>query len=88
MFTFALFGWNDSPIVEDDPLLQVMVEDALVEGGFLVAMVGSGEEAISLLKGPTSTYRALVTDINLQSTIDGWDFARVAREIDPAFPFI
>ena len=75
-------------IVEDDPLLQGMVEDALVEGGFAVATVGSGEEAITLLKAPTQTYRAVVTDINLRSTIDGWDIARVAREIDPAFPIV
>ena len=33
-------------------------------------------------------YRALVTDINLLGRIDGWEVAKRAREIDPAFPVI
>ncbi len=54
-------------IVEDDPLLQGLVEEALKEGGFETAIVGSGEEALTLLKGhnarigrsrPTSISRA------------------------------
>lgn len=75
-------------VVEDDHLIQGMVEDALAEGGFEVATVGSGEEAITLLKGKTTTYRALVTDINLRGSIDGWEIARIARELDPAFPIV
>jgi DNA-binding response OmpR family regulator len=75
-------------VVEDDHLIQGMVEDALAEGGFEVATVGSGEEAIKLLKGKTTTYRALVTDINLRGSIDGWEIARIARELDPAFPIV
>jgi hypothetical protein len=45
----------------------------------------SGEEAVTLLKGNKGKYRALVTDINLVGRIDGWEVARLAREIDPAF---
>lgn len=75
-------------IVEDDPLIQGMVEEALAEGGYEVATVGSGEEAATLLKGKRTAYRALVTDIHLKGKMDGWDAARVAREIDPAFPII
>jgi CheY-like chemotaxis protein len=29
-----------------------------------------------------------VTDIRLRGTMDGWEVARQAREIDPAFPII
>ena len=46
-----------------------------------------GEEAVTLLKGRTFNYRALVTDISLRGRIDGWA-ARQAREIDPVFPII
>jgi hypothetical protein len=45
----------------------------------------SGEEAVTLLKGNKGKYRALVTDINLVGRIDGWEVARLATEIDPAF---
>lgn len=75
-------------VVEDDHLIQSIVEEALTDGGFESAMVSSGEEAVTLLKGGKSNYRALVTDINLLGKIDGWEIAKQAREIDPAFPII
>jgi CheY-like chemotaxis protein len=53
-----------------------------------MTIVGSGEEAVTLLKGKDTPYRALVTDINLSGTIDGWEIARVAREVDPSFPIV
>ena len=52
-------------------------------------MASSGENAVELLDASEGKYRALVTDINLgRDGIDGWDVARHAREIDPAFPVI
>jgi CheY-like chemotaxis protein len=65
-----------------------MVEEALADGGFQTAIAGSGEEAVTLLKGNRSNYRALATDINLLGTMDGWEVARQAREIDPEFPIV
>jgi hypothetical protein len=41
---------------------------------------------VALLKGHKGKYRALVTDINLQGKMDGWEVAQHAREIDPEFP--
>lgn len=75
-------------VIEDDPPIQVIVEDALTDGGFEAAIAPSGEEAVTLLKGRKGKYRALVTDINLSGRIDGWEVAKQAREIDPAFPII
>jgi CheY-like chemotaxis protein len=75
-------------VVEDDQAVQGLIEDALTDGGFDVAMAASGEEAVTLLKGKTATYRALVTDINLLGRIDGWEIAKQAREIDAAFPIV
>jgi DNA-binding response OmpR family regulator len=75
-------------VVEDDPMIQGMVEEALTDGGFEPAIAGSGEEAVTLLKGNRSHYRALVTDISLLGRIDGWEVAKQAREIDPEFPIV
>jgi len=81
-------------VVEDDPLIQQLVEEALNEGGFEAAIVASGEEALTLLNGGAAisdsavVYRALVTDINLRGKLDGWHVARKAREIDHAFPVV
>ena len=66
-------------VVEDDPLLQGLVEEALKEGGFETAIVGSGEEAMTLLKGRNGQYRALATDINLRGKMCGWEVAQHAR---------
>ena len=58
------------------------------EGGFAVAIVRTGEEAVTLLKGRVAAYRALVIDIRLLGRFDGWEVARAAREVDPDFPVI
>jgi CheY-like chemotaxis protein len=75
-------------VIEDDPPIQVVVEDALIDGGFEPAIAPSGEEAVTLLKGGHTKYRALVTDINLRGRMDGWEVAKQAREIDPEFPIL
>ncbi len=76
-------------VVEDDPWMQRIVEAVLIGGGFEPTVASSGEEAVTLLKGNKSSYRALVTDIDLErGKMDGWEVARRAREIDPAFPII
>ena len=75
-------------VVEDDQLIQALIEDALTEGGFEPSIAASGEEAVTLLRGNRSHYRALVTDINLRGTMDGWEVAKQAREIDPSLPIV
>ena len=75
-------------VIEDDEAIQGIVEDALSEGGFETAIAASGEQAVTLLIGKKTDYRALVTDINLLGRLDGWEVARRAREIDPAFPVV
>ena len=76
-------------VVEDDHLIQIIVEDALEDGGFEIVIASSGEEALGLLDSADVKHRALVTDINLgRDKLDGWEVARRAREIDPAFPVV
>src|SRR5258705_6939089 len=75
-------------VVEDDPEIQALIDEALCDGGYEPALAASGEEAVTLLWGDRHRYRALVTDINLKGTMDGWEVARRIREIDPAFPII
>jgi CheY-like chemotaxis protein len=76
-------------VVEDDESVQSIVEEALTDGGFEPAIAASGEEAVTLLKGRLTKYRALVADINLgRDKMDGWEVAKHAREIDPEFPIV
>jgi DNA-binding response OmpR family regulator len=75
-------------VVEDDQDVQIIIEDALVEGGFDPAIAPSGEEAVMLLKGNKGRYRALVADIGLRGRMTGWEVATHARQIDPGFPVL
>jgi len=76
-------------VVEDDDLLQTLVEETLSEGGFQIVIAPSGEKALKLLDMASEKYRALVTDINLgHNKLTGWEVARHAREINPAFPVV
>jgi CheY-like chemotaxis protein len=70
-------------IVEDEYPLQGIVEDALTEGGFETDILSSGEEALTLFKGKTKNFKALVADVNLKGRMSGWEVARQIREIDP-----
>jgi DNA-binding response OmpR family regulator len=75
-------------VIEDDQQIRSIVEDALTDGGFEPALTASGEEAVTLLQGNKGKYRALVTDISLRGTMDGWEAARQARKTDPAFAIL
>jgi DNA-binding response OmpR family regulator len=69
-------------------LVQAVVAEALTEGGFEPAIADTGEEALNLLRADDRKYRALVTDFNLGDAVDGWEVAKQAREIEPAFPIV
>jgi DNA-binding response OmpR family regulator len=75
-------------VIEDDETIQNIVEEALAEGGFESAIAASGEESRYPIEGKKTPYRALVTDINLKGTMDGWEVGKHAREIDPEFPIV
>jgi CheY-like chemotaxis protein len=76
-------------VVEDDHLIQSVVEEALKEGGFEIVIASTAEHAAELLDSAQGKYRALVSDINLgRNGRDGWEVARRARQIDPAFPVV
>ncbi|RXT42994.1 response regulator [Bradyrhizobium betae] len=75
-------------VVEDDQLIRDMVADALSDGGFEAEVAVSGEDAVILLQGDQIKYRALITDINLFGTLDGWQVGHRARELNPDIPVI
>jgi DNA-binding response OmpR family regulator len=73
-------------VVEDDQIIQALVEASLTEAGFEPAIAASGAEAVTLLRGNRSHH--LVAAINLLGTMDGWEVAKQAREIDPTLPIV
>jgi len=76
-------------VVEDDPLIRLLVEDTLSDGGFQAEIAPSAERAMTLLDAPAAPYRALLTDIDLGSgKPTGWDVARHARTQFPTLPVV
>lgn len=75
-------------VVEAEPVIQEVVNEALTGAGFDAEITSSGEEAVTLIRGDKSRYRALVTDINLRGKLNGWEVARRAREVVPDLPVV
>ncbi len=74
-------------VVEDDPFIQMMVEQTLRDGGYSTSSAASGEEALAMLE-TNAEYGAVVTDISLGGATTGWDVARRARELIPDVPVL
>jgi CheY-like chemotaxis protein len=75
-------------VVEDEELIQDVIQESLVDAGFKPEASASGEKAIASLEASPNKYRALVTDINLEGKLTGWDVARRARELNHEMPVI
>ena len=67
-------------LVEDEVLTREMLVEALEQAGFSTRVSGDAQEAVVLFEGDGVEIRGLVTDINLDCGMDGWELARAARE--------
>ena len=75
-------------VVEDELAIQGFVEDVLSEAGFDAVSLSSGEQALTLLNGERNKFGALVADVKLNGTLDGWTVAKRARAIRPDLPVV
>ncbi len=73
---------------EDDPIVRMALLAALEDAGFEVCEVSDGDSAIEILRKETSSVAGLVTDINLGMGADGWEVARLGRELNPTLPVV
>jgi len=75
-------------VVEDDPLVSMVVTDTLEDAGYAVQIASNGRDAIRHLQGCVCSYDALLSDIRLGDGPDGWEVARTARALRPDLPII
>jgi DNA-binding response OmpR family regulator len=68
-------------LVEDEVLIAMMIEDAMLERGFKVYTATSAGEALQVLS--EAPVDVLFTDINIEGDMDGSALARRAREMHP-----
>jgi len=70
-------------VVEDEPAIQILMEDVLKDAGFAVRVATYGNEAITILDDESAQLVGLITDVRLGQGVIGWDVARHARERHP-----
>jgi DNA-binding response OmpR family regulator len=75
-------------LVEDEPLIQLDLKDALTEAGFEVVEVTDGGKALAELDADAERFQAVVTDIRLGAGPNGWEVGRHARELVPTMAVI
>ena len=75
-------------LVEDEPLVLLVAQDALEAGGYTVLSVQIASEALSLLDSRSAELSGLITDIRLPGGADGWEIARHARELRADLPIV
>jgi CheY-like chemotaxis protein len=72
---------QDVLLVEDEPMIRTMAEEALGEAGYAVCAAVDGDEAVQLLDAAGQRFVGIVTDIRMPGSKSGWDVARHAREL-------
>jgi len=62
-------------IVEDEPVVRMSMEDALLQAGFDVLTSSNGTEALELIANRPHVF-AVVSDIAMPGSINGYELAR------------
>ncbi|PTM39558.1 response regulator [Bosea sp. 124] len=75
-------------LVEDEPLILMDVESALIDAGFEVIAASNGEDAVGWIERRGAEIRAVLTDIRLGGRLSGWDVGRHARQTVPTMPVV
>jgi two-component system, response regulator PdtaR len=75
-------------LVEDEPLIRVIMAETLEDAGFAVIQAATGDEAISVINDEMVTITALVTDLHMPGETDGADVALRVRQRWPDMPVV
>lgn len=75
-------------LVEDEVLIREMMVEALEAAGFSILAAGDAPRALVLFEENGSEIRGLVTDINLEDGMNGWELACAAREQASDLPVV
>lgn len=67
-------------VVEDDPVLGLTIEQALTDGGFAEVSICSSAEC-SLEKLKSEQFDAVVLDVHLADSSDGWEIAELINAL-------
>lgn len=74
-------------VVDDEPLLRLVLVDLFEDAGFLVHEAESAADALTILKDHPAI-RVVVTDIQMPGSMDGSGLARYIRDAYPPIALI
>lgn len=75
-------------LAEDEPTIRMLLEEMLEDAGLKTVAVANGHQALVELEDDATRFQAVVTDIWLGRSPDGWEVARRARELIPTMPVL
>ncbi len=75
-------------VVEDEALILMDIENALIEEGFEVITANNGSRANDTFDANPSRIDGVVTDINLGKGARGWDIAHHIRKHTSSMPIV
>lgn len=70
-------------LVEDEPLVRLVVADTLIEANFRVIEASNAEEALTVLRAGIAV-DVLLSDVEMPPGINGYELARLTHEHWPA----
>src|SRR3954469_21257209 len=75
-------------IVEDEPLIRLILAEELTDAGFDVCQAENGDEAAALIAKDKAAFGLLITDIHMPGGHNGVAVARLMRRQNPLVPVI
>lgn len=70
-------------LVEDEPLIRLVLAEALIDEGYHVSMASSVLEAVGVI-GRNPAFDILITDVDMPGGLDGLDLAALVASHAPA----
>ena len=70
-------------VVEDDPIIRLILVEELQDAGFDVREAATGDQAVEVLQTTGISPTILVTDVHMPGTRDGLDLADYVRRHVP-----
>jgi CheY-like chemotaxis protein len=75
-------------VVEDEVLLRLAVAEYLRDCGYKVIEAANGDEAVVVLKQPDLPVDVLVSDVEMQGSVDGFALAQWTRANRPGLEVV
>ena len=75
-------------LVDDEPLIRMLLSEELLHEGWEVAEAADGDSAAAMIRQPRSRFSMLITDVQMPGELDGLAVARLTRATLPHVPII